>query len=174
MDIFKHLSAVTGLGVAVLDVTGEKRFTSKIHDDLDVFLHVFLTALDCLEADRTSLLYGCYQARRFGGRYIFFTPSGLAYCASHLTEESGDLTVGVAAGPFLMTDHDDFLEMDVLTRNNIDKTTVDIIKQNIYKIPYLTSAQARSVSELLYCCTKSQIDSKKYSHRRYYRLTHFQ
>ena len=158
MDIFEHLSEATGLGVAVLDVTGVKRFTSSSLKSLEPYLKTLLSALSSTEADQTTLLYGCYQARRFGGRYIFLAPSGLAYCASPLTDSVGILTAGVVAGPFLMTDHDEYLEMDVLGRYTLDDATVEAITKQLKIIPYRTPTQARAISELLFTCVESQAD----------------
>jgi len=155
MEIFEHLSVATGLGTVVLDVDGEKRFTSVSYNSILTFLNLLLDTVNCTEADQTTLLYGCYQARRFGGRYIFLTPSGLAYCASPLTDESGALTAGVVLGPFIMTDHVEYLEIDVLNRQSIDESTAEKLSKEIYIIPYLTTKQVRAVSELLYTCAAS-------------------
>jgi len=160
LDIFEHLSVATGLGVEVIDVTGEKKFSSVLCRDLLPFLQVFLGAVDCAEADWSALLYGCYQSRRFGGRYIFLTPSGLTYCTSPLTDASGNLTAGVVTGPFLMTGYDEYLEMDVFGQHEIDKAIAERIEKDIHLIPFLTPAQVRSVSELLYTCVMSLEDTQ--------------
>jgi AraC-like DNA-binding protein len=159
LDIFEHLSTATGLGVEIIGVTGEKKFSSALHAKLSSFLQVFLNALESTEADRSALLYGCYQSRRFGGRYIFLTPSGFTYCTSPLTDASGNLTAGVVTGPFLMTDYDEYLEMDVFGQHEIDAPTAERIKKEIHMISFLTPAQVRSVGELLYTCVMSLEDT---------------
>jgi AraC-like DNA-binding protein len=150
MDILEHLSAATGLGVTVLDVSGGIRFESSLYTPVKPFLQMLQSMLDCAEVDRVALLYGCYQSRRFGGRYIFFTPSGMTYCASMLTEQSG-----VLAGPFLMTDPDEYIEVDILGRHSISADAAGAIRPELCDIPVKTPVQARAVSEMLYVCATS-------------------
>jgi AraC-like DNA-binding protein len=151
---------MTGLGVAVIDLAGNKRFASSIDVKQTCFAETFLNALECADAEQTALLYGVYQARRFGGRYIFLTPSGLTYCASPINDEAGILTSGAVAGPFLMTDHDEFFEIDVLERYVLDDGVAQTIARQIHLIPYLKPEQVRSVSELLYACVISYTDTQ--------------
>jgi len=161
MDIFEHLSVVTGLGVTVWDISGRVRFESALSKQLSPFLHDLRDALGCTETDRSALLYGCcYQTRRFGERYIFLTPSGLAYCTSPLLSETGETEAGVALGPFLMSDYDDYLELDIKDRHSPEPDVIEMISANICTIPYISPKQARSVSELLYACVVSYSDVK--------------
>jgi len=154
MDIYEHLSVAVGLGVIVMDISGQSRFESSICKQTEPFLQILRDALNCTETDRTALLYACcYQTRRFGERYIFLTPSGLTYCTSPVINESGDLEAGVAMGPFLMTDHDDYLDLDVFGRYKLGEITSDALKSGINTIPYISPGKAHSISELLYACT---------------------
>jgi len=160
MEIFEHLSVVTGLGVSCIDLSGSEQFKSAKLNELDPFLHELRSILECNEADKSALLYGCYQARRFGGRYVFLVPSGLTFCVSPLCDNNDELISAVIAGPFLMTDHDEYIDLDILDRYTIESDIVEKITAGIYSIPYCSPAQARSVSELLYACVMS------YAHER--------
>jgi len=160
MDIFEHLSIAAGLGAVVLDISGQTLFESSLNKQLSPFLQMLQNTLDCTEADKSSLLYGCYQSRRFSGRYIFLTPSGLTYCTSPIITDKGELEAGVAIGPFLMTDYDEYIELDILERFNPSDSDADTILKNIREIPYLTPKKARSVSELLYACVISYSNPK--------------
>jgi len=151
-EILENLSLTSALGVTVLDVSGETRFESSVYASIKDFLKELLTLLDCEEADRIALLYGCYQARRFGGRYIFLTPSGLAYCASPLTDEKGGQESGVLVGPFLMIDYDEYVDIDILNRHAVDAHGAEAVAKGLQAIPYRTPVQARAISELLYVC----------------------
>jgi AraC-like DNA-binding protein len=124
------------------------------------FLKILREMLDCVQADRSALLYGCYQAKRFGGRYIFLAPSGLAFCASPITEDVAMSEASIILGPFLMSDHDEYLELDVSTHHPVNTNVFDFIAEGIHAVPYRTPAQVRSVSELLYACALSYTDMK--------------
>jgi len=149
-DVLENLSLSIGLGVSAIDVSGRKLFESSLY--ASDFLKTFHAVLDIGEADHVALLYGCYQSRRFGGRYIFIVPSGLTYCASPLNEEDGEMTSGVLAGPFLLTDRDEFMEIDLHKFGLLNSGAAQMIRDRLEAIPVLAPAKARSISELLYVC----------------------
>ena len=131
----ESFSAATGIGAAVLDMSGKLRFVSSVHEGLSETLRGLLTALNCADAEHMALIYGIAQSRRFGGRYIFLAPSGLAYCASPLSGSQG-----VAAGPFLMTDY--------------EEADIDGDPELLKRIPYKSPVQARAVCEILALCAE--------------------
>ncbi|MFR8331760.1 MAG: PocR ligand-binding domain-containing protein [Oscillospiraceae bacterium] len=53
-------------------------------------------------------LYGAYQAERFGGRHIYFCPSGMAYFAAPIII-GGRAAGSLVGGPVLIMDIDDYL-----------------------------------------------------------------
>lgn len=152
-DLFENLSISTGVGVTVLDVSGKEIYISSVYTEAADFLKSLLSVIDCVEAERVALLYGAYQSLRFGDRYIFFAPSGMTYCASPLTNTEGEITAGIIAGPFLMVEYDEYLQIDVLAKHTIDTADVIAISKGITHIPLKTPAQARAISELLFICT---------------------
>jgi len=159
VEIFEHLSIATGLGVTVLDVSGHVKFESSLSKQIAPFLQKLQETLDCVEAEKSALLYGCYyQARRFGGRYVFLTPTGLTYCTSPLIGDAGELEAGVALGPFLMTDYEEYVELDVLGHYKISNDDAATIATEIKNVPYFSPKQARSVGELLYACVVSRLN----------------
>jgi AraC-like DNA-binding protein len=149
-ETLESLSLSTGIGVSAIDTTGRRLYESSLY--AADFLKMFHAVLDIGEADHVALLYGCYQSRRFGGRYIFIAPSGLTYCASPLTEENGEMSSGVLAGPFLLTDRDEFMEIDLSKFGLTNSGAARMIRDRLDTIPVLEPARARSVSELLYIC----------------------
>jgi len=149
-DVLENLSLSIGLGVSAIDVSGRKLFESSLF--AADFLKTFHAVLDIGEADHVALLYGCYQSRRFGGRYIFIVPSGLTYCASPLSEANGEMASGVLVGPFLLTDRDEFMEIDLSKFGLLNSGAAQMIRDRLEAIPVLEPARARSISELLYVC----------------------
>jgi len=146
---FEHLSATGGVGIVVLDTQGQTLFESSLHlavSDLLLRLH---EKLDCVESSRVAFLYACYQARRFGGRYIFFAPSALAYCAAPLLDNKGQMVSGVLAGPFLMNAHEEYLQ-DLPGRALLPEDVSSVISQGIRSLPYIEPKRVHSLSEHLY------------------------
>lgn len=158
---FEYLSVTAGLGITVLDISGQVLFESSVHGATTDFLKLLYAKLDCEDSCRVALLFGCYQARRFGGRYIFFAPSGLVYCAAPLLDNKGKMSAGVLAGPFLMTDYDDFINYDILKRSTLPDNDIEALWEGVSTIPCITPKQTHAVSEHLYYVSAayfSQID----------------
>lgn len=151
-ETFENLSRITNIGVTVLNVHGEMEFISSVHRSSLDFIQILTSILSSTEADQIALIYGCYQARRFGGRYIFMAPSGLAYCAAPLNESDKKLRSSAVAGPFLLTDHEDYLAVDVTAHTAVSESDLDRIKSGISAIPCLSPARTHAMSEQLFIC----------------------
>jgi len=149
-SIFEHLSVTCGLGISILDTTGQTLYESPIHAAASDFLKLLYSKLDCEENCRIALLYGCYQARRFGGRYVFFAPSGLVYCAAPLLDNRGQMVSGILAGPFLLIDYEDYIHFDIQNRIPLTKTDAEILLDGVCVIPSITPLKAHAISEHVY------------------------
>lgn len=147
---FENLSRITNIGVAVLNVHGEARFRSAVYQSSMGYVQMLTSMLGCTEADRVELVYGCYQAKRFGGRYIFFAPSGLVYCMSPLSDDKAQ--TAAVAGPFLMTSHEEYLDVDVVSRTCLSEADLHRIRGGIAAIPSITPIQAHAMGEQLFIC----------------------
>jgi len=151
---FENLSVTAGLGITVLDTSGQTLFKSSVHAAADAFLATLYTKLECEESCRVAFLYGCYQSRRFGGRYVFFAPSGLVYCAAPLLDNKGKMTAGVLAGPFILTDHDDYINFDMAS-HSLSQEDIEILRDGVHSIPCISPKQAHAVGEHLYYVVSS-------------------
>ena len=149
-DVFEYFSVASGVGVSALSVSGQPRFKSSVYLNTENAIQKLYNALDCEEACHISLLYSLLQARRFAGCYIFFAPSGLAYCTSPIQKDSGEMSAGVVAGPLLMTSVEEYLEIDVRCAPNEDN--IELIREALNDIPIKTPAQVRAISEQLHVC----------------------
>lgn len=58
---------------------------------------------------RTSCLYGCSEAARWGGSYIYYCPEGLLFLACSVSDEDGSPAAGLAVGPLLMGETEDLI-----------------------------------------------------------------
>lgn len=69
----------------------------------------------CSEAN--TQLYGCNEAYRWNGEYIYYCPLGLVFAASSISEDTGSIAGGLVAGPLIMGDAQDALaDLDEETR----------------------------------------------------------
>jgi len=146
---FEHLSAISKLGIMILDVSGRTLFESSAYGEVSPFLETLYEKLDCEESCRVSFLFGCYQARRFGGKYVFFAPSGLAYCAAPLLDNKGKMSMGVLVGPFIMIDYDDYMEYEVLNRAQLTAEEVESLWEKVTSVPIISAKIVNSVYEHL-------------------------
>jgi len=144
------MSVAADFGVTVIDACGQTMFASSVYEAVKDFIGTLHTMLDCEESSRIALLYGCYQARRFGGRYIFFAPSGLLYCAAPLLDDKGLLSSGVLAGPLIMTDYDDFLDYGMPGNQALTAENAEIVRQAVRCVPCRTPKQVQAISEHLF------------------------
>lgn len=99
-------------------------------------------------------LYGRYQAERFGGKYIFFCPSGLTYCVSPIFQEDSDMSA-IFAGPMLMMDADEFLLEDLVLPANQEpgqspQERLSELRERISDIPVVPAERVTALSNLIF------------------------
>lgn len=94
-----------------------KHFSGLCRTDCTVYdldsktLHGAMFCHNCRHCDfENTHKYGCFEAQRWGGRYIYYCPAGLTFVAAVLCENSGKLDAGLLAGPMLMGEREDFIE----------------------------------------------------------------
>lgn len=94
----KHLSGLCGADCAIYDLDN-KMFHNAI------FCH------QCGHCDfENTHKYGCFEAQRWGGRYIYYCPAGLTFVAAVYCENSNKIDAGLLAGPMIMGEREDFIE----------------------------------------------------------------
>lgn len=57
----------------------------------------------------TTCLYGCSEAARWQGSYIYYCPEGLLFLACSISDEDGVPAVGMAIGPMVMGEVEDLI-----------------------------------------------------------------
>ena len=86
-------------------------------------------------------LYGCYEAERWGGKYIYYCPMGMIFLAN-VVRSAGDTEAGLVTGPILMGERED-----------IDITLPPDISDRAVPLPNLPTAKVHEVSELIHAVT---------------------
>ncbi len=88
---------------------------------------------------------GLFQAEKWGGKYEYLCPAGLAFICAPL--EDAELLYGLLAGPFLMVDLNDFLEED-LERFFTGGTPKKLLSQT-GALPYFCSGRVSYLADML-------------------------
>ena len=85
---------------------------------------------------RCEALHGwaAEQARRFGGRYIYSCPTGMAFFASPILM-GGAYAGGMVGGPVLLMDTDDFLDNDLLALDRLTPEQAAGVKLLLLCVP---------------------------------------
>lgn len=87
---------------------------------------------------QNTFSYGCNEAYRWSGKYVFFCPEGFTFVAASLSNEQGSLAGGFLVGPFFMGEEHDLTEKNAGSLPVIDTVTVHHIEE-------VLSAVARSI-----------------------------
>ena len=103
-------------------------------------------------------LYGAYQAERFGGRYIYFCPSGMAYFSSPIIV-GGSIAGSLVGGPVLIMDIEDYLAGDNLPKNHIPPAYIAKFREALSTFPQMEPSRLSHLSNLLFACTVYVSDS---------------
>lgn len=84
-------------------------------------------------------LYGCHEAYRWDGMYIYHCPMGLILVASSISSEEGELVGGIVAGPICMGSIEDILQ-DIPYAQ---------MEEKIARLKVMTPKMVQSLSELM-------------------------
>ncbi len=95
-----------------------------------------------------SHLYGCYQAERFGGQYVYFCPLGLTHWAAPIMTDN-NVVAALLAGPALMVDPDDFLIEELVAKNGIHPDFMPELRRRMKTVPVIGTSRINALSELL-------------------------
>ncbi|HIV96591.1 MAG TPA: helix-turn-helix domain-containing protein [Candidatus Agathobaculum stercoravium] len=125
-----HIETLTGVHTALLDISSKSFLRPPFHSTCA------LQTTDCTAY--LTHLYGAYEAERWDGKYIYYCPRGLVFIATPPMQTGASMEYCIITGPFIMSnDNDDPFEDTLLTAEPLDG------------IPRLSTAQARSLSELI-------------------------
>lgn len=94
-------------------------------------------------------IYGVAEAERFGGKYIYFCPMGLTCFVSPILGQSGS-AAKITAGPFLMVDREDYIDLDLVRKRDIPLPLPDKVAEALSRIPYISPEQVNDFSTLLF------------------------
>ena len=147
IEAVKHYRNATQVSAMFIDDTGETLFSTNSDTDFCSF---------CFELEpdtppgmkcRNAHLYGSYQAERFGGKYVFFCPYGMAHWACPITID-GIMKGALLGGPVHMIEPEEFLLEELFRKyenNDLVSKAISLSK----KIPIVSTNKVNSLCELL-------------------------
>lgn len=153
-NLFADFSLATGVGVILIDLEGRLLFSSELYRRAEGLLESLAALMQNREQCQVSMIYGSYQSYRFGGRYIFFCPRGLVHFAAPLTV-NGQMSSCAIAGPLLMTDRDDYLELDIARKHAVSHEKMRELHEALQEVPVIDPQRVRAMSEQLYLCSRA-------------------
>jgi AraC-like DNA-binding protein/ligand-binding sensor protein len=101
----KHFSELLDIGCKIVDVP-ENAPSCLLHEDE---LKNFCAHCAYKEDELKTHLYGCHEAHRWNGKYIYYCPMGLTFIAASISSSTGSLAGGLVLGPFVMGETQDVL-----------------------------------------------------------------
>lgn len=130
LQLCRHIQTLTGVHTTVLDIGMKQFLKPPFHDTCALHpngCNAFLTHL-----------YGAYESERWDGKYIYYCPRGLVFIATPPLLSGQTMDYCLITGPILMTNTDEDVFEDAL--GDAD---------DLPRVPRLTTAQARALSELV-------------------------
>ena len=131
-----HIETLTGVHTALLDLSAKSFLRPPFHTTCA------LQTTGCTAY--LTHLYGAYEAERWDGKYIYYCPRGLVFIATPPLQTGASMDYCIITGPFIMAnDNEDPFEDPLVTAEPLDD------------IPRLSTAQARSLSEIVAAAVSS-------------------
>lgn len=127
----KHFSKLLGISVLLFDHNN--------YEISDLGMECFCNKCNYKKCDRgKTCTYGCNEAWRWGGKYIYYCPLGLVFCAVAVNDSSGHMEGGLIGGPFIIGQLEDTL---ITIKSNY-------LKDEITNLRQFTSEMANHLSEV--------------------------
>ena len=101
------------VGCQLITPDGETLYEKKITELNCDFCRNLLSHHGVCKSCPKTHIYGSQQAERFGGKYIYFCPSGLAFFASPITQ-NGVMQAALIGGPVLMFEKEEYILHDLM------------------------------------------------------------
>ena len=130
----RHFSGLCGVECAVIDMATHS-FVEQGRESRDFCRF----CANYQQMRQYTHCYGCSEAYRWNGRYIYYCPIGLVFVASSVSDETGNLAGGLVAGPMIMGNVQDTLQ---------ELPYGDIASQ-ITDLPEMSPRQVTDLSEIL-------------------------
>lgn len=131
IDYCEHMSAVCNAPFSLL-VTEPELELKYLHNDI--------FCKKCKGCDAVNTMhYGCSEAYRWNGKYVFYCPKGLILISAAITSENSSLCGGFIAGPVIMGDIEDTVQI----------IGDEELSHEIKRLPVYDTETVRHIEEIL-------------------------
>ena len=142
-------SGSTGLACTVSDLEGNVLHENGYGCASCSLCTLVRETADAKASCRDAHQYGMREAERFGGKYIYFCPMGLACFVSPIMGEEDGLAK-VTVGPFLMVDRDDYVNVDLRETARLSEAQIARACETLDRLPYVDPERVTPLSSLLF------------------------
>lgn len=157
----KTYSTSVEIETIIIDTSGNILFDTSVNKSVCILCKKIQGVKNQQQScSNAHLLYGSYQAERFGGKYVFFCPLGLTHWASPITVD-GMMRGAILGGPVLMIEPEDFLIDDFILKNDICEPDLIEIKRHIKETTVVRPEKVNELSELLFIVASSITETQK-------------
>ncbi len=105
-------------------------------------------------------LYACYQAERFGGKYIYFCPMSLMHWISPVFHD-GLKKSALIGGPVFTYDPKDFNIKGLSLENKLTSSQQEEFTHILRTVPYVSPDRVNALAEMLFITTKYLSDPER-------------
>jgi len=148
----KYIDSFVGtchVGCLLMSPDGETLYEKKINELNCDFCRSLIDFHDGCKSCPKAHIYGSQQAERFGGKYIYFCPSGLAFFASPITS-GGSMQAALIGGPVLMFEKEEYILHDLIERNGIPREQYSLFAQELKDAFSIEPERLSQLSDMLY------------------------
>ena len=148
----KHFSDLLDIECKILDASEESAPTLLPQEEVTNFCaHCRYEKDDEL----STHLYGCHEAHRWNGKYIYYCPLGLTFIAASVQSANGTMIGGLVLGPIVMGDMQDTLY----------DLAVPEMAWAISKLSVFSTREVRHISEILAAVTENISNTERRSYK---------
>lgn len=116
---------------------------------------------DCEQKHRHAL----QEAKRFGGKYVYYCPHGLGFAVSPIMGKFG-CEAKLMAGPFLMADMEDYLSLELSGYMKQPPDNENKLRTLLSEVPYVPPTRVSAVSNMLFLAAGFVSNAQEVNHLR--------
>ena len=136
----------SGLGCMLADGSGNVLYERGLN-----YTRCRLCALAGQNQEQCALThrYGMQEAKRFGGKYIYYCHMGLTCFTTPILGEEGS-EAQITAGPFLMGDVQDYIAYDLMEISLQHPDQLSQVIEEVERIPQVNENRVNALAEMLF------------------------
>ena len=132
--------------------------------DGNIILNINSCSCNCCVAEKSDMIneppgycaeihcHSCKQSEIFGGKYIYYCPSGLVFIACVISENDESPKKYMVAGPISPLEHSEFDIEELAVSCEINAADSEL-SEFIKSVPFFSPASVSSIANLFYFCT---------------------